>query len=1431
MAHYGSSIRRVRFRLAGDRDILLSSSAPITSGELFRNNVPVEGGIYDARLGTTDHSYSCQTCSNSKKYCFGHDGHIDLNYPVINPMALEDMRKWIKLICHECGMAVIPESTWAAEPKAKKLSFASQVARTGTRKCIHCSAAHPQVKKDPKEQLGLIAEWFDDKRKVREEKLYPHNIAAIFSRVSDATVRALGRDPVSHPRHYILTKMRVSPTTIRPDVRKMGSGGRSNNDELTSMLRVIVTRNDAIDAVLPPVIDHTTERAIWDLTNACYDLVRAGGEGAMASLAERLKGKHGRFRQTQMGKRVRNMCRSTITGDPSLRIDEVGVPIHFAKTVQIEETVQEYNRARLLTYITNGRARYPGCTKVRRIATGSEYGVDSMSGLELENGDVVFRDLINGDPVCFNRQPSLMASNITMMRVVITEDPRILTLRMNVIVTPYFNADFDGDAMNLIISSSVAARNEVTELSNAAQWFVSHKSGGPALGQVEDSVVGMADLTSEGCEFDRYHAALIFSNTTFVPDLAAAFGDAPRLTGRDLVSLSLIDAPINYTRVPTFYQADKAPYMKYAASDIHVEISQGRHISGVLDKRSIGKGAIGGIYDMIAVEYGARRSLDVMFNHQQMAIATTLLIGRTIGLRDMLVTRSAKAEIDRIAGDIINKSKLITDKLNNGEIIPPIGTTVEEFYEAQQIEALRVLGDFESPILRGIDLTTNNLFRLVIYGSKGQFDNIYNMMSAVGQKLINNERIRQKFGHRRTLAYFSRFDTDPESRGYIPDSYLGGLTSPGYVFNAMAARFDIISKALSTSITGEQNRKSVKNLESIVVNNYRWCTKKQNIIQLVYGENGLDPRRTEIVKFVTVSQSDAEFAAWYGRGADGELTDPTLLQFADSSVASVKSLLDAEWAAAQRDRAQFREIFIRVESINVKHFFTDSVRIHVNVERVYRDTLAGTGGPVKLTAEQFADNLRAVVDLCAALPYLMINEIQERAGTAVPDFLRAATWLAAMAVRTYLNGRAVAVVSPRALRVIIDKIRVRYIRALIEPGSAVGIFAAASISEPLTQYTIDAHHRSASGGTSKGGMIRAKEVLGARDVDKLASPTMFIVLADTAEGPVSEGRAREIANNIEAMRVSQFVVSWHIFFERFGAPEHPTWAAEADDIEGWLRHNPLLTPPGDLVRWCVRLLLDKTTLILKNMSLDLIVTRLRELFPETFIVYTNENAPQCWIRVYMRGSMFKDTVGVKEVRGINDAILNSVIRGVDEITYTTIYAKPGTEIAADGSLTKRRDHIITTNGTNLRGLFVNRYVNPLRVTSDAIREVERMLGIEAARQTIIKELRGVVDGIYHSHYTIYADEMTYNGRVTSIERSGLSTRESSNILLRVGFASPIQTLQEAAIHAAEDEISGMTAPLLIGSTPRTGTLFNRVAMNPDFIRENVRRPDDVLDDL
>jgi DNA-directed RNA polymerase beta' subunit len=932
------------------------------------------------------------------------------------------------------------------------------------------------------------------------------------------------------------------------------------------------------------------------------------------------------------------------------------------------------------------------------------------------------------------------------------------------------------------------------------------------MGQVDDSIIGSAELTRSSVWLDKYHAMLLFQNTTFLPSFGDMNNTTDLISGRDCVSKLFVDTPINFTRGTEWYDPNIAAYMKYDPTEIKVKIEKGRLISGVLDKKNIGKGSSGGIYHIITNDFGAEKTLEVMYNMQQVAVAYLMQTGFTIGVIDLLIPDETKVEVERIASDIINKSRLITEELHSGEIIPPIGKTIEEFYEERQINILRIFDDFNEPILRAINTDTNNLFKLIQFGSKGKKPDMFNMMTVIGQKLINGERIRQKFGYKRTLPCFKRFDSSPESRGYITNSYLGGMTSSEYVFNAMAARFDLISRALSTSITGEQMRTSVKNLESTVCNNFRQSTKGSNVIQFAYGEDYLDPRRVERVKFPTIMISDEEFSTDYSHKDYPEF-----------------------FAAMTADRKQYRDIFLNLERINVKDFLSDERNMPVAIERVIRNVRTDHEDFLA-TGEQPKDldtMVKHVENLCESIPYVLVNEIQEKAKTAIPDQIKAAAWLLIVLIRSYLHPNALVKMglTMNALKIITDRIRIKYAKALIDPGTAVGIIAAQSFSAPLTQYMLDASHRSASGGTTKSGAVGAKEIFSAREANMLCNPTMLIPMIESVRN--DRDRVQEIANSIEMMTFRQFVTSTQVFFEKYGEPVHSKTKHEIAMFDEFSRNNPLLKPPGDLSKWCIRFVLNKTSMILKNMPLELMINKLRDSFPDIFIVYSPENANIIIVRVYMKMVMFKGVIETADILEISKEIMKLNIRGVDRITNTTVVKMMRTMIQPDGSMVRDENQWgILTSGTNLRGVFKNVYVDRDRVHTDAIQEIARVFGIEAARQRIISGMANLaISNINSRHYMTYADEMTYTGKVTNIERSGLKTREGNNVLLRAGTSHPISAIEDATINSMDDAIGGMTAAFLVGAVPAIGSIYNSFHVNQEFVRQNVKKPEDLIDEL
>ena len=445
-----SNIHTISFHVLGTEENQDDTHVTVTNKEMFKAYLPVPSGAYDAHMGTTDHSWRCETCGNVKTVCPGHVGSIDLNYPVKNPLFREQLLKWLKVVCFDCGRLLIEKPMKI--PKAKILTEHVKIARNVS-KCPHCAAAHPMISKDKFANSTFMADYTDENGISRTEEIFNHEIQEIVGKISDKVVQKMGKPSRSHPKKFVLSTIRVAPNTIRPDIRRMG-GNRSNNSDITALTKNIIEINEVLPDEIPSRerINKDLREMYYNLDAAYYELVKGStGTGnqlriltntnkAPNSIANRIPKKEGRIRRNLMGKRVRHMMRSVITGDNLLKVDEVGIPKSIAVTMSIPEVVRPYNRSRLMTYYMNRNKTYPGCKGIIKASNGINYNIKYLDeDYELQDGDTVLRHLIDGDFVGFNRQPSLLYRNISCHKVRILENTS--TFRLNVSACVLYNAD------------------------------------------------------------------------------------------------------------------------------------------------------------------------------------------------------------------------------------------------------------------------------------------------------------------------------------------------------------------------------------------------------------------------------------------------------------------------------------------------------------------------------------------------------------------------------------------------------------------------------------------------------------------------------------------------------------------------------------------------------------------------------------------------------------------------------------------------------------------------------------------------------------------------------------------------------------------------------------------------------------------------------
>jgi DNA-directed RNA polymerase beta' subunit len=325
-------------------------------------------------------------------------------------------------------------------------------------------------------------------------------------------------------------------------------------------------------------------------------------------------------------------------------------------------------------------------------------------------------------------------------------------------------------------------------------------------------------------------------------------------------------------------------------------------------------------------------------------------------------------------------------------------------------------------------------------------------------------------------------------------------------------------------------------------------------------------------------------------------------------------------------------------------------------------------------------------------------------------------------------------------------------------------------------------------------------------------------------------RVQEIANYIEQLPLSGFMKEWQIFFERYGAPVHPTYAHEATLISDFNKLHTQIKPPSDLTNWCIRLVLDKSKLIEKAMRIDTIYRTIRSRYPGTYVVYSANNAESAIMRIYLSNTFSKKAINYDIVHDFMTELRGIVVRGVPGVKAAYVKEGKRSILTPEGVVSTESYYYLFTDGSNIERILENPYIDPNTVQPDSIQEMLELFGIGAACLKIRSELKQQIPELSNKHYAVYADEMTSTGTISQISRHGSATRKSS-ALQRISDASPINVIEETASIATSDKLTGISPAIMMGKSPRAGDLYNTFMINEDFVKENVQSLSSVIDAL
>ena len=446
------------------QEVEKSSAVKVVTAELYdKEGYPVDGGLMDIRLGVIDPGLRCKTCGSKLKECIGHFGHIEVARPVVHVSYAGKVYEILKATCRECNRILVDEETASKYrtlhgrfKKERNFEYLRKLAKLAigkaklAKKCPHCNAKQITIKV---EKPTTFMEG--------DKRISPIEVRARLAKIQEKDLELLGFDPVqARPEWMILTLLPIPPVTMRPSIT-LETGERSE-DDLTHKLGDIVRINqrlfENINAGAPEIIVED----LWDLlqyhvttyfdnTIAQVPPARHRSGQALKTLTERIKSKEGRFRHNLAGKRVNFAARTVISPDPKIEFNEVGIPQSVAMELTVPEKVTEWNKEWLLSLVKNGPKEYPGANyviapdgKKRKITKETQ----EQLLLEIKEGYIVERQLHDGDIALFNRQPSLHRMSIMCHKIKVLPGR---SFRLNPSVCNPYNADFDGDEINLHI--------------------------------------------------------------------------------------------------------------------------------------------------------------------------------------------------------------------------------------------------------------------------------------------------------------------------------------------------------------------------------------------------------------------------------------------------------------------------------------------------------------------------------------------------------------------------------------------------------------------------------------------------------------------------------------------------------------------------------------------------------------------------------------------------------------------------------------------------------------------------------------------------------------------------------------------------------------------------------------------------------------------
>ncbi|XP_055335643.1 DNA-directed RNA polymerase II subunit RPB1-like [Paramacrobiotus metropolitanus] len=1475
------TVKRVQFGILSPDEIraMSASEGGIKYPEIYEQGRPKLNGLMDPRLGTVDRMMRCQTCAGNMTECPGHFGHIDLAKPVFHVGFLTKTIKVLRCVCFTCSRLLVNPETDAmkraialskgnpkkrlqvvydicksksiceggAELDAKKPDDGDGAPEDATKKKTGfsgCGRYQPRIKRSG---LDLFGEWknLNEDNQERKTPISADRVLEIFRNISDEDCVLLGFDTkFARPEWMVITVLPVPPLQVRPSVVMMGSA-RSQDDLTYKLAEIVKTnnqlkRNEASGAAAHVIAEdtkmlqyHVSTLVDNDIPGLPKAMQKSGRP--LKSVKARLKGKEGRLRGNLMGKRVDFSARTVITPDPNLRIDQVGVPKTIAQNLTFPEIVTPFNIEKLYALVYRGHNQHPGAKYIIR-DNGDRIDLrfhPKASDLHLECGYKVERHINDDDVIIFNRQPTLHKMSMMGHRVKILPWS---TFRLNLSVTTPYNADFDGDEMNLHVPQSMETRAEVSEIMLVPRQIITPQANRPVMGIVQDTLTAVRKMTKRDVFVDKEQMMQILmwlpSWDGKIP-MPAILKPKPLWTGKQIFSL-VIPGPVNVIRTHSTHPDDEddGPYKWISPGDTKVLIEHGQLLSGIICKKSLGTSA-GSLIHIVFLELG-QEICGRFLSHIQTVVNNWLLLeGHSIGIGDTIADPQTYRDIQESIKKAKQEVEEVIAKAHNDELEPTPGNTLRQTFENQVNRILNEAREKTGSSAQKSLSDYNNFKAMVVAGSKGSKINISQVIACVGQQNVEGKRIPFGFRHR-TLPHFITDDYGPESRGFVENSYLAGLTPSEFFFHSMGGREGLIDTAVKTAETGYIQRRLIKAMESVMVQ-YDGTVRNahQAMIQLRYGEDGLDSCAVEFQNLATMKPSNTAFEKRFKMQTSNErylkkLYEPGVVSDILANP-DVPNILEQEFQQMKRDRETIRKIFPTGESRVVLP--CNLSRMIWNAQKTFHINLRGTSDlhPVRVV-EGVSELLKKLVIVKGE--DRLSREAQENATILINTMIRSTLCSRKMAEEHHLN--------TEAFEWLLGEIESKFAQSQAVPGEMVGALAAQSLGEPATQMTLNTfHYAGVSAKNVTLGVPRLKELINVSKKPKTPSLTVFLL----GQAARDAEKAKEVLCRLEHTTLRKVAANTAIYYDP--DPQQTVIQEDQEFVNVYYE-----MPDFDTSRvspWLLRIVMDRKRMTDKKLTMESIAEKIQQGFgDDLLVIFNDDNAENLVMRIRIMNNPTddkmddetRDQVDKMEddmfLRCIETNLLSDLtLQGIEAISKVYMHLplvennKKRVVITDEGEFKAISEWILETDGTSLMRVLADRDVDPVRTVSNDICEVFAVLGIEAVRKSLEKEINHVIsfDGSYvnYRHLALLCDVMTAKGHLMAITRHGIN-RQEVGPLMKCSFEETVDVLMEAAAHAECDYLKGVSENIMLGQLARLGTGAFDLILDPDKCRHGMEVP-------